>query len=46
MNLVTKSARVIAALAFMLATWNANSTCIFWSYQPDLPEELIEKDDM
>ncbi len=40
MNIVTKLMSSVAAMAIVAAVANANSTCLFWSYQPDLPEEL------
>lgn len=40
MNIVTKIMGSAAALALVIAVANANSTCVFWSYQPDMPEEL------
>lgn len=36
----SKYATLMAGLAIMLATVNVNSTCLFMSYQPDVPEEL------
>lgn len=36
----SKYAALMAGLAIMLATVNVNSTCLFMSYQPDVPEEL------
>lgn len=38
--MLRKYASLMAALAIMLATFNVNSTCLFMSYQPDVPEEL------
>lgn len=35
-----KFATAMAALTVMVATFNVNSTCLFMSYQPDVPEEL------
>ena len=39
-SMFIKSAALMAGLAIMLATFNVNSTCLFLSYQPDVPEEL------
>lgn len=33
-------ASCLASLATLVAISNANSTCLFMSYQPDIPEEL------
>lgn len=41
MNVIAKVMSSTAALALMVAVANANSTCVFWSYQPDVPEELM-----
>ena len=41
MSIVTKIMSSAAALALMIAIANSNSTCVFWSYQPDVPEELM-----
>lgn len=41
MSIVTKIMSSAAALALMIAITNSNSTCVFWSYQPDVPEELM-----
>ena len=35
-----KYVALMAGMAIMLATVNVNSTCLFMSYQPDVPEEL------
>jgi len=39
----SKSSMGLAALALVLATVTANSTCFFYSYQPKIPEKLIRK---
>ena len=39
-SMIIKSAALMAGLAIMLATFNVNNTCLFLSYQPDVPEEL------
>lgn len=41
MNIVAKVMSSAAAMAILVAVANANSTCVFWSYQPDVPEELM-----
>lgn len=41
-NLLLKLAASVANLALLCAVTNANSTCLFLSYQPDVPEELQE----
>lgn len=41
MNIIAKIMGSAAAMALVVAVANANSTCVFWSYQPDVPEELI-----
>lgn len=41
MNLIAKIMSSAAALALAVAVSNANTTCLFWSYQPDVPEELM-----
>lgn len=43
MNFVAKIMGSVAGIAIMVAVGNANNTCIFWSYQPDIPEELSEQ---
>lgn len=40
MLFLTKLASSVAALSVLCAVSNANSTCLFWTYQPDIPEEL------
>ena len=40
MSIIAKIMSSAAALALVVAVANANSTCLFWSYQPDLPDEL------
>lgn len=42
MNIIAKIMSSAAALTLVVAVANANSTCLFWSYQPDLPDELDE----
>lgn len=38
MNIVAKVASFAATMVLMVAVANVNSTCLFWSYQPDVPE--------
>lgn len=40
MNIVAKLMSSAAAMALIVAVANANSTCLFWSYQPDVPDSL------
>ena len=40
MNVVAKIMSSAASMALVVAIANANSTCLFWSYQPDIPECL------
>lgn len=40
MNILAKVMSSAAAMALVVAAANANSTCVFWSYQPNVPEEL------
>lgn len=42
MSIITKIMSSAAALVLVAAVANANSTCLFWSYQPDIPEELAD----
>lgn len=39
-SFLCKHGTMVAALALMLATVTANSTCYFLSYQPDEPKGL------
>lgn len=39
-KLITKSTEVVAPLALALAVMTANSTCFFFTYQPEVPESL------
>lgn len=39
-NFLSRSLTVVAPLALALAVFTANSTCLFFSYQPDEPEGL------
>lgn len=38
--LVRKSASIIASLVLIIATFNANCTCVAPFYEPEQPEEL------
>ncbi len=40
MRIIAKIMSSAAALALVVAVANANSTCVFWSYQPDVPNDL------
>lgn len=40
MVIISKVMSSAAALALVIAIANSNSTCLFWSYQPDVPECL------
>lgn len=39
-NLISKTSRLVAPFALALAIMTANSTCYFFSYQPDVPKGL------
>ncbi len=39
-NMASRVMGFVAAMVCMVAVSNANSACLFWSYQPDLPDEL------
>lgn len=39
-NLISKTSRLVAPFALALAIMTANSTCYFFSYQPDVPKSL------
>lgn len=39
-QLLSKIPASLAALAILCAISNVNSTCMFLTYQPDVPEEL------
>lgn len=38
---MTHAAKLLASFAFLLATVSSAGTCLFLSYQPDVPEELL-----
>lgn len=40
MLFLAKLAGSVAALSVVCAISNVNSTCLFWTYQPDVPQEL------
>lgn len=42
-NFAVRWSGLFAALALMIAVGSAGSTCIFTSYQPELPERLHKK---
>lgn len=39
-NLINKTSKFMAPFALALAIMTANSTCYFFSYQPDVPKSL------
>jgi cyclic lactone autoinducer peptide len=39
-NVLNKVSRIVAPLTLALAIITANSTCYFFSYQPDVPQCL------
>ena len=39
-NLISRTSKFAAPLALALAIITANSTCYFFSYQPDVPKSL------
>jgi len=41
-NVLMKLAGSVAALAMVCAVSNLSSTCHFLTYQPDVPEELMQ----
>ena len=42
MNGLMKLAGSVATLAMVCAVSNLSSTCLFLTYQPDVPEELMQ----
>lgn len=40
MSILAKSGKFAAPIALALAILTANSTCYFFSYQPDVPKSL------
>lgn len=45
-NMITKFEEVIAEAAIKIAHKSVDSTCLFLTYQPDVPEELSEENDI
>ena len=41
-NALVKMSSLAASVAMLLALTSVSSTCIFMSYQPDVPEELLK----
>lgn len=39
-QLVMKCATLFASLALLIAAGSVQTTCLFMSYQPDMPDEL------
>ena len=39
-KIVNRAGEIVAPLALAMAIMTANSTCYFFSYQPDLPKSL------
>lgn len=39
-NTLYKLGRLLASLALLLATYSVNSTCLFMTYQPEVPDQL------
>lgn len=42
MHLFKKWINYVAALVMFCAMSNIENTCLFWSYQPDVPKELLK----
>lgn len=42
---IVKLSAKLAPLALVLATVTANSTCYFFSYQPDVPKKLMNQNE-
>lgn len=40
LSIISKAGKITAPLALALAIMTANSTCYFFSYQPDVPQGL------
>lgn len=38
-NFVVKFGNILSALVFTLVTFGANSTCIWYTYQEEMPEQ-------
>jgi len=41
-DIICKHGAMVSALALVLATVTANSTCFYFSYQPDEPAGLMK----
>lgn len=41
MNIIVKIMSCAASIAVAIAVANIDTTCVFWSYQPDVPDELL-----
>lgn len=39
-NVAFKLSGLVASVAFSLAVYSVGNTCVFMTYQPDVPEEL------
>lgn len=39
-DILAKCSGLLASLALLVAVSSVSSTCLIWTYQPDLPEEL------
>ena len=39
--MVRHGAKLLACMALLVAVVNAESACMFLSYQPEIPEELL-----
>lgn len=39
-NILAKCTGLVACLAMLVAVSSVSSTCLIFTYQPDLPEEL------
>lgn len=39
-NKLIQFGRLLASIALLLAVCSVNSTCVFMTYQPDIPEML------
>ena len=40
---ITKASEIVAPLALALAVMTANSTCFFFTYQPEVPNSLQKR---
>lgn len=40
LNVLIQLGKIVAPLAMAMAIFTANSTCYFFSYQPDTPKSL------